>query len=465
MLRGTRPWPARYGVAALAVAVALVLQALLIPLFGGDPNSSPFMVFFAAVIVAAWFGGLGPGLLGVGLSALLAWYFFLTPQFSLALGSLGQALRLLIFAVEGAVISSLVGAMHSARRRAEASAIRARENEESLRESEEEYRAMFELANVGKAQADPATGRLLRVNPRFCEITGYSAEELLGMTFSEITHPGDRGRDLDNFRRMVRGEGDYSVEKRYVRKDGSVAWVNANAVLIRDAEGRPLHTVASVLDITEEKRAEQALSDIREAERGRMARELHDGVLQDLAYTAAALEVTRVKAEDMDLDEELRQAMDAVRRAAGGLREAIYDLRAHGHDEQRADRLLRSLIELNRERAPELETALEVEEGSLEGLSERISTEIARIVQEALTNVRRHSGASKATVSLGKDEEGLVAEVSDDGRGFDPGAPPGIGFRSMRERANAMGGRLEVHSELGRGTRVRVRLPATGVGR
>ncbi len=154
-MRAARPWPARYGAAALAVAVALGLQAVLIPLFGGGSDSSPFMIFFAAVIVAAWFGGLGPGLLAVGLSALLAWYFFLTPQFSLAFGSLGQALRLLVFAVEGAVISSLVGAMHSARRRAEASAIRARENEESLRESEEEYRAMFEFENVGKARLIP----------------------------------------------------------------------------------------------------------------------------------------------------------------------------------------------------------------------------------------------------------------------------------------------------------------------
>lgn len=99
-----RPWLARYGVALLAVVVALVLQALLIPLFGGDPNSGPFMVFFAAVIVAAWFGGLGPGLLGVDLSSLLAWYFSLTPQFSLELGNFGQALRLLVFAVKGAVI-------------------------------------------------------------------------------------------------------------------------------------------------------------------------------------------------------------------------------------------------------------------------------------------------------------------------------------------------------------------------
>ena len=72
---------ARYAAVVVAVGLAPLLQMLLVPWFGGDPNLSPFMVFFAAVMVAAWFGGLGPGLLSVGLSAALSWYFFLSPQY------------------------------------------------------------------------------------------------------------------------------------------------------------------------------------------------------------------------------------------------------------------------------------------------------------------------------------------------------------------------------------------------
>src|SRR3712207_5991732 len=75
---------ARFAAAAAAVVVALLLQMLLVPWFGGNPNQSPFMVFFAAVLVASWLGGLGPGLFSVGLAALLSWYFFLSPQYSLA---------------------------------------------------------------------------------------------------------------------------------------------------------------------------------------------------------------------------------------------------------------------------------------------------------------------------------------------------------------------------------------------
>ncbi len=137
--------------------------------------------------------------------------------------------------------------------------------EKKLRAREEEYRTTFELAGVGKAQADLETGHLLRVNRRFCEITGYEPEELLGLTFTEITHPEDQDQEYDGFRRMVRGEVDeYETEKRYVRKDGAVVWVRVNATAIRDPEGRPLRTVATIEDITERKRTEEELKEREE---------------------------------------------------------------------------------------------------------------------------------------------------------------------------------------------------------
>jgi len=132
--------------------------------------------------------------------------------------------------------------------------------EKKLRAREEEYRTNFALTGVGKAQADLETGRLLRVNRRLCEITGYEPEELLARTITDITHPEDQDRDYDGFRRMVRGEIDeYETEKRYLRKDGAVVWVRVNATAIRDPEGRPLRTVATIEDITERKRAEEGL--------------------------------------------------------------------------------------------------------------------------------------------------------------------------------------------------------------
>jgi PAS domain S-box-containing protein len=135
--------------------------------------------------------------------------------------------------------------------------------EEALRQSEEQFRAMFELASVGIAQADPRTGQWLRVNQKMCEITGYSACELVQIRVADITYPEDRQLDREAFERVVRGEApDYRMEKRYIRKDGTLAWVNVNMTIIRDAAGQPTRTVATIEDITERKRAEEALREI-----------------------------------------------------------------------------------------------------------------------------------------------------------------------------------------------------------
>ncbi len=128
----------------------------------------------------------------------------------------------------------------------------------ALRTSEEQFRAMFELASIGMAQANPKTGQWLRVNQRMSAITGYSSEELLRLRVTEVTHPEDREQDRAAFQRVVRGEvAEYHLEKRYVRKDGSVAWVSENMTVIRDAAGEPMRTLATIEDITARKRLEE----------------------------------------------------------------------------------------------------------------------------------------------------------------------------------------------------------------
>lgn len=128
------------------------------------------------------------------------------------------------------------------------------------RDSEADFSALFELTAVGAAQANPATGRFIRVNQRFCEMTGFSADELLERTFLDITHPEDREREIVRTRPVLSGEADrWTSEKRYLRKDGSVAWVLVSGSLIRDPSGRPLRTIAIIQDISEQKRTEAAL--------------------------------------------------------------------------------------------------------------------------------------------------------------------------------------------------------------
>ncbi len=132
--------------------------------------------------------------------------------------------------------------------------------EAALIESQRDYAAMFEASSVGKAQANPATRRFTRVNQAMAQITGYSVDELCRMDFADLTHPDDRQRDAEVTTPVLKGNADrWQIEKRYVRKNGDVIWVNVAANLIRDPDGKPSRTIAVIQDITERKRAEAEL--------------------------------------------------------------------------------------------------------------------------------------------------------------------------------------------------------------
>ncbi|PPD43362.1 MAG: hypothetical protein CTY15_10025 [Methylocystis sp.] len=130
----------------------------------------------------------------------------------------------------------------------------------SLRDSEMQFRAMFELTGVGMAQAEPFSGRLLRVNETFARMLGYERSELVGVKFTDVTHPEDRAADWERFSRMLRTEAEmYDSEKRYIRKDGSQFWGRANATLTGPPDGVGVRTVAVIQDISAQKRIEQSL--------------------------------------------------------------------------------------------------------------------------------------------------------------------------------------------------------------
>ena len=131
-----------------------------------------------------------------------------------------------------------------------------------LRVSEAEFRAAFEQSSVAMAQICAKTRRFLRVNPKFCELIGYSAEELATMTPTDITFAEDRDTDAALVMRFLGDEiPTYENEKRYVRKDGKIVWANVNATILRDDEGRPERAMAIIQDITERKEVEQALAE------------------------------------------------------------------------------------------------------------------------------------------------------------------------------------------------------------
>lgn len=134
-----------------------------------------------------------------------------------------------------------------------------RRAELASRDSEKRFRAMFDQAAIGTAQSD-LEGRWLLVNQRLLDLYGYSWEELSALRFTDITHPDDLAADLVQFDRLIAGEiSSYSLEKRFIRKDGSVIWANVTVSLVRDEQGEPQYTMAVVQDNSERKRGEEAL--------------------------------------------------------------------------------------------------------------------------------------------------------------------------------------------------------------
>ena len=333
--------------------------------------------------------------------------------------------------------------------------------EEVLRQSEQLHRAVVEQAAEGIFLVDVDTKRILEANTAYQNLLGYTPEEIMRLTLYDVV-PYSR-EDMDCYVERVLEQRSYvSGERRHQRRDGSLVDVEVSANVVSYSGSEAMCIV--VRDITERKRTEEALREVEEAERLRMARDLHDGVLQDLSYCAAAMQLTKLNAEGTDLEEDLQKQIDAIQGAVQGLRAAVNDLRLEEEQDRPFPELMESLVQRNRAMARGYEISLEVKEGLPKISLGNTGTEVLRVIQEALTNVRRHSGARSVRVMLRRDQDGLVIEISDDGRGFDPETTPGVGLKSMRERAAALGSKLEVTSEVGQGTRVRLQVPISQRG-
>jgi signal transduction histidine kinase len=199
-----------------------------------------------------------------------------------------------------------------------------------------------------------------------------------------------------------------------------------------------------------------------EAERGRIARELHDRIAQSLAYVTFELE--RLQVLPGDKHEELNNLHDVVRDIMQELRETIYQLRANVSEQAELSDVAADYLARFEERTG-IRTAWVSE--SSRRLPYRVEQELWRIVQEALANVDRHSGATQVLVRWDVDEYGARLEISDDGKGFDPNSVAGdhYGIVGMRERADAIGARLTIMSRQEQGTSVVVELDATAAPR
>jgi signal transduction histidine kinase len=270
--------------------------------------------------------------------------------------------------------------------------------------------------------------------------------------------------------RALRGETAVGREVRLIRPDGIHYDVLISAAPLNNADGDLVGAVAGLLDITEYRRAEEERDRLRQQEiethaqneeRRRIARDLHDVVLQDLSGVLQSLRLTHLRSRNAEPGLDLEEELEALGRASSGLRSAIYDLR-HEREGSFVESV-ESLVEVNRRLTPEREISLTIGEGFRKVVPPKIGVELLRVLREILTNARRHSEASHVDVRLRAEGNALVTEVIDDGRGFDPTvAQGGVGLVGMRERVEELGGEIEVSSRPGEGTEVTMRVPLGG---
>jgi PAS domain S-box-containing protein len=136
-----------------------------------------------------------------------------------------------------------------------------KEARQALKESELRFRKLFEQAGVGVAQIESATGRLVRINKKFADIIGYSIEEMMQLTFRDFTHPDDLEESEANRNKLLNNSKEYFIEKRYLRKNGSIVWVSVTVTTILELEEGCQHHISIVKDIDDAKRAEKVLKD------------------------------------------------------------------------------------------------------------------------------------------------------------------------------------------------------------
>ena len=296
------------------------------------------------------------------------------------------------------------------------------------------------------------------------QMYGWRADEVLGRILWEaVSLDLSEEQRAETFREVAE-RGSFRTEAMTYAKDGTQVYVEGITIALRSEEEDSQITGYLNIrrDISERKWAEERVEESRQAERSRIARDLHDQALQELADALIQTQKIHSLSKDPKQTQRLMRLLATLDRIGPQLRGAIYDLRLDAEHDQLFPELLEALVELHREMAPHSKIAYEVHDGVLSGpLGER-GRQLLRIVGEALTNVRRHSGAQNARVSVGISEGKLWAEVEDDGGGFDAASYSeqalsplgGLGIRGMRERARALGGEIKIESDPQRGTRV-----------
>jgi PAS domain S-box-containing protein len=329
------------------------------------------------------------------------------------------------------------------------------------------------------------------ISDRFYEFTGASAGSANGFGWLDYVYPEDKDKAMADWMLCVESGANYEAEYRIRSKDGDYRWFRARAVPIR-GDGKILKWYGTCSDIHDSKLLEQSIRDsaaelekmvdrrtdelrrlsirlmtMQDQERRRIARDLHDGLGQELA-------VAKMVLDKMILQKSAQPPEDAWTQASGIVDRAIQQVRTISHllhppllDEVGLLSALSWYVDGLTKRSG-IETSLDVRPAEFPRLAAEVETAVFRIVQEALTNVFRHSEATKVWITLTQKEGIIVVAVRDDGKGIGKSIAEmrpesvGVGIGGMKQRAKEFGGELRL-TNAHPGTLVELMMPCSSV--
>ncbi len=490
-------------IGAMATIAAVALGSLLKAHSGGG---EPLMAVFPLLMVVALRWGVLAGWVTLFGGVAGAWYVYLGQPFSFSVQP-DEARSLVIALVVGALIIGVCSSLRASNARSRLANAASHTLADGLAErteqlgdlnislsqaleerthalaaralSDEQFRASFEGAAIGKAQSDPISGRILRVNRSFADMLGYQPDELIGRAGWEFTLDEDRDIEQAAFKRVLDGkDAAYIREKRYLRKDGQAIWGRVSATIMRSPDtGEPLLAIAVVENIDEQYKAKAALLAANQnlqvlleertvtlGQRDLLLREVYHRVKNNLQIVDSLLVMQRGLLTDPD-----------AKAALAGLRSRVYALGLVHHQ------LMGSKDFKTFDIGPFLEelSANLLRGGASRGVSLSVrampltvgldfAIPLGLIVTELVTNSLKHAfplGAGAIEVVLERAPTGKVAlVVSDDGVGADkddPAAGNSLGMTIVRALVRQLGGVMTVQIDRGRRSEILIAGPVT----
>jgi PAS domain S-box-containing protein len=349
---------------------------------------------------------------------------------------------------------------------------------EALRDSEARFRTVFEQAPFGIALTD-LDGRLLEISPALHKMLGYSRDELNHMLLPKFSHPDDADSCLNLFRELAQGRRQgFEKDNRYLRKDGRLIWGHLTVSVVRSLLEQSQFAIVIVEDINERKRTEDEIrayqeqlralaseiSLVEERERRRLATDLHDHIGQTLALAQIKLGELKEWADSTPISGSLAEIRKLVEQAIKSSRELTFELSPP------------ILYDLGFESAVEwfgdylqehhgLQVTVRPDE-HYKPLGHETMVLLFQMVRELMLNVAKHARAHQVEVSIRREGDNLLIDVTDDGVGVERQQlatsreiSRSFGLFSVRERIECIGGSLRIDSWPNRGTRVSLSVP------